>query len=85
MATKTTTQPFVPPDRPSDGERGHFCVPCWWISTAEAKERTVGNEEEWWTMQGIDGKTVELKQYDPKGPTDKPIWMHNDGSMHLGE
>jgi hypothetical protein len=36
-------------------------------------------------MEGIDGRTVPLQQYDLKGPKDKPIWMWCNGIMHLGE
>jgi len=60
----TTKQPFVPPDRPLDGVRNG--INGWRMSEAEAKERTIGNEE-WWKMEGIDGRTVPLKQYS-RGP-----------------
>jgi hypothetical protein len=38
----TAVQPFVAPIRPSDGVRSG--INGWWISEAEAKERTIGNE-----------------------------------------
>ena len=78
----TTDPAFVAPNRPSDGVRSY--INGWWISEAEAKERTIGNEE-WWKMEGIAGKTVPLKQYDSTGPEDKPIWMWDDVTMYLGE
>jgi hypothetical protein len=80
--TTTTALPFAPPNRPSDGVRNG--INGWWISEAEARERTVGNEE-WWKMEGIAGKTVELKQYSRKGPKERPIWMWSGGNMYLGE
>jgi len=73
---------FVPPNRPLDGIRNG--AHGWWISEAETKERTVGNEE-WWKMEGITGKTVELKQYSRKSPKDRPIWFWGNGNMYLGE
>jgi len=76
MATTMTT--FVPPNRPSDGRRNG--ANGWWISEAEAKELTVGNEE-WWKMEGIAGRTVARKQYDPKGTKERPIWIR--GGMEL--
>jgi len=82
VKTMTIKQSFFPPDRPSDGVRDE--LEGWWISEAEAKERTVGNEE-WWKMEGIDGRTVEIRQYDQKGPKNKPIWMWEKGKMYLGE
>jgi hypothetical protein len=50
----------------------------------KAKECTVGNEE-WWKMEGNDARTVPLKQYDLKGPKERPIWMRDSGSMYFGE
>ena len=78
----TTKQPFVPPDRPLDGVRNG--INGWRMSEAEAKERTIGNEE-WWKMEGIDGRTVPLKQYSRKGPKERPIWMWSNAHMYLGE
>jgi len=77
-----TKQPLGLPDRPIDGVRSG--INGWWIYEAEAKERTLGKEE-WWKMNGFAGMTMALKQYDPKGPKERPIWMWDNGSMYLGE
>ena len=67
-----------PPDGVPAGIKGR------WISEADAKARSVGNKE-WWRMEGFAGKTVEIKQYDTAGPSDKPIWMWESGNMYIGE
>jgi len=36
-------------------------------------------------MEGIAGKAVPLKQYDRTAPNERPIWIWEDGDMHLGE
>lgn len=60
-----------------------------WISAEEAKELTVGKAEFWNAAEAeIKGRTVELKQHDPTGPRDKPVWLWEDGEkseMYLGE
>lgn len=53
----------------------------WIAANQEAKFQNV---EEWWRNPGVDGKKVPLRQYDPNGPKDLPIWRYKGGDMYLG-
>lgn len=66
-----------------NGKRGDENVEGWWVSFAEAKMHSFG--EEWWKTQGCNGLVVPATQHDPSGPSDKPVWLYKDKDMYLGE
>ena len=67
-----------------DGRRGIEGLGGWWVSVEEAQEYAVGNDEWWWNAN-VSGADISVKQYDSKGPANKPIWMYHNGDMYLGE
>jgi hypothetical protein len=54
-----------------------------WISLEEARERVPGKVE-WWHCRGPQGEVVEVKQYDKKGPSDRPVRLWENGEMFIG-
>lgn len=68
-----------------DGKRGgNGGRDGWWVSIEEAREYVVGNEVWWHQAQKME-KRLSVKQYDPSGPPQRPIWMYSNGDMYLGE
>ena len=63
--------------RGDNGQEGH------WLTLDEALAETLG-QEAWWEIAELKGRRVEVKQHDPNGPIDKPIFRWSNGDMYLG-
>jgi hypothetical protein len=55
-----------------------------WITLEEARANAHSNIA-WWKCEDQSGWHVEENQYDPKGPSDKPVYVYANGDMYLGE
>lgn len=54
-----------------------------WISLEDAKSFSYGNVE-WWKCEGPGGESVDERQHQPDGPSDRPVWVDGNGWMYLG-